>query len=72
MWENAIAKDNREKLSRFDYRFIEPDEGWLACRNVGPGRLAEPARIVDEICTFLKGDHANENPHHRRPHARAD
>jgi phosphopantothenoylcysteine synthetase/decarboxylase len=53
MWENPIARENREKLARHGYRFIDPDEGWLACRNVGPGRLADPSRIVREVEEML-------------------
>ncbi|HUB24376.1 MAG TPA: flavoprotein [Tepidisphaeraceae bacterium] len=53
MWDNPIAAENRAKLARVGYRFIEPGEGWLACRNVGPGRLAEPAQIIAEIEKML-------------------
>src|SRR5205823_12847378 len=49
MWEHPVAQENFAKLSRLGYRFIGPDEGWLACRNVGPGRLSEPQSIVDQI-----------------------
>lgn len=53
MWENPIARENREKLARHGYKFIEPSEGWLACRNVGPGRLAEAEEIVGEVEKML-------------------
>src|SRR5690242_10519605 len=49
MWENPIAKENVAKLSGLGYRFIGPEAGWLACRNVGAGRLSEPQKIVDEV-----------------------
>jgi len=49
MWENPIARENREKLAKHGYKFIEPAEGWLACRNLGAGRLAEPEKILSEI-----------------------
>jgi len=54
MWENPIAKENREKLARLGYRFIAPEEGWLACRNMGAGRLADPQRIIDEVTAMLR------------------
>jgi phosphopantothenoylcysteine decarboxylase/phosphopantothenate--cysteine ligase len=54
MWENPIAKENRAKLSALGYRFIGPDEGWLACRNAGPGRLADPAMIVSELSSMIQ------------------
>ena len=53
MWENPIAKENVARLSTLGYRFIGPDAGWLACRNVGPGRMSEPQRIVEEVVTIL-------------------
>jgi phosphopantothenoylcysteine decarboxylase len=53
MWEHPIAKENVAKLKGIGYRFIGPDAGWLACRNVGPGRLSEPGAIVGEMVTML-------------------
>jgi phosphopantothenoylcysteine decarboxylase/phosphopantothenate--cysteine ligase len=53
MWENPVAKENVAKLEKLNYRFIGPDSGWLACRNVGPGRLAEPQAIVDAVVSLL-------------------
>ena len=53
MWENPIAKENVAKLQSHGYRFIGPDAGWLACRNVGAGRLSEPHKIVDEVAGIL-------------------
>ncbi len=53
MWENPIAKENVAKLTGLGYRFIGPESGWLACRNTGPGRLAEPQQIIDELTAIL-------------------
>lgn len=53
MWENAIARENVAKLAGLGYRFIGPDAGWLACRNVGPGRMSEPKAIVEEVTRLL-------------------
>ncbi len=53
MWENAITKENVAKLTKLGYRFIGPEDGWLACRNTGPGRLSEPQKIVEEVTKFL-------------------
>lgn len=53
MWENPIAQANYNKLLQYGYRFIGPEEGWLACRNVGRGRLADPTTIVDEVKRML-------------------
>jgi phosphopantothenoylcysteine decarboxylase/phosphopantothenate--cysteine ligase len=53
MWENPIAQENITKLTGLGYRFIGPESGWLACRNVGAGRLSEPQKIVDELISVL-------------------
>jgi phosphopantothenoylcysteine decarboxylase/phosphopantothenate--cysteine ligase len=60
MWENPIAKENVTKLSALGYRFIGPDAGWLACRNVGPGRMSEPQKIVEEVVTILANAKADQ------------
>src|SRR4051812_28087105 len=53
MWDHPVARENVAKLSGLGYRFIGPEPGWLACRNVGVGRLSEPAKIVDEVTRIL-------------------
>lgn len=53
MWENPIVRENVRRLTEAGHRFIGPDSGWLACRNVGPGRLADPQAIVDEILRLI-------------------
>jgi phosphopantothenoylcysteine decarboxylase len=53
MWDHPVAQENVKKLTTLGYRFIGPDPGWLACRNVGPGRLSEPAKIVEEVTRML-------------------
>jgi phosphopantothenoylcysteine decarboxylase len=53
MWANPIAQENVTKLKAAGYRFIGPEEGWLACRNVGAGRLSEPVRIAEEVTAML-------------------
>ena len=53
MWDNPIAKENVATLDALGYRFIGPEAGWLACRNVGSGRLSEPATIVEAVGQML-------------------
>jgi phosphopantothenoylcysteine decarboxylase/phosphopantothenate--cysteine ligase len=53
MWDHPIAQENVAKLNQIGYRFIGPEPGWLACRNVGQGRLSEPQTIVEEVKTML-------------------
>lgn len=49
MYENPILKENINKLSSFGYRFIDAEEGLLACNYSAKGRMNEPEDIVDEI-----------------------
>src|SRR5947207_8929899 len=60
MWEHPVAQENFAKLAKLGYRFIGPDEGWLACRNVGPGRMSEPQKIVDEVVRTVTNTTQNE------------
>jgi len=53
MWENPIAQQNVAKLAGLGYRFIGPEPGWLACRNVGLGRMTEPQDLVAEVTRLL-------------------
>ncbi|MGD0542356.1 MAG: flavoprotein, partial [Tepidisphaeraceae bacterium] len=53
MWQHPIAQENVAKLKGLGYRFIGPEPGWLACRNVGLGRMTEPEEIVVELVTML-------------------
>jgi phosphopantothenoylcysteine decarboxylase/phosphopantothenate--cysteine ligase len=53
MWANPIAQENVARLTKLGYRFLGPEEGWLACRNVGPGRLREPAQLLEDVRAML-------------------
>jgi phosphopantothenoylcysteine synthetase/decarboxylase len=54
MWENPIVQRNVRTLKELGYDFIEPEEGWLACRTVGRGRMAEPETILAAVERALK------------------
>ena len=49
MYENPILKENINKLKSFRYRFIDAEEGLLACNYSAKGRMSEPEDIVEEI-----------------------
>jgi len=49
MYENPILKENIDKLKSFGYRFIDAEEGLLACNYSAKGRMNEPEDIVEEI-----------------------
>jgi phosphopantothenoylcysteine decarboxylase/phosphopantothenate--cysteine ligase len=35
-------------------QFVEPEEGWLSCRQRGVGRMAAPEKIFNAIGELLK------------------
>lgn len=49
MYENPIVQDNIRKLKQFGYEFIEPDCGYLACGDVGSGKMPDPAVLQEYI-----------------------
>lgn len=59
MWANPIAQRNVTALKAAGYQFIGPEDGWLACRNTGPGRMTEPAQIAEFIASVLGRDRAD-------------
>jgi phosphopantothenoylcysteine decarboxylase/phosphopantothenate--cysteine ligase len=63
MWDHPVAQENFAKLASLGYRFIGPETGWLACRNVGTGRLSEPQEIVDVVTDIL----VRSDPKESRP-----
>jgi phosphopantothenoylcysteine decarboxylase/phosphopantothenate--cysteine ligase len=46
---HAATQANLEMLRRRGHRIVEPDEGFLACGMVGPGRLADPQQIAAAV-----------------------
>ena len=62
MWDHPVTQENIAKLTKLGYRFIGPESGWLACRNVGSGRLSEPQKIVDEVVKMLAESVPNLQP----------
>ena len=52
IWLHPAAQDNLSILRAFPeprYAVVGPDEGEMACGEYGPGRMAEPAAILDAI-----------------------
>lgn len=54
MYENSIVQDNIAYLKEKGYLFIEPDSGWLACGDLGAGKLPTPDRIVEYVVNYLE------------------
>jgi phosphopantothenoylcysteine decarboxylase/phosphopantothenate--cysteine ligase len=53
MWAHPATQENVRRLRARGVRFVDPEEGYLACKTVGAGRLAEPAEIVDRAMEIL-------------------
>ena len=53
MWENPAVRQNVQTLIERGHPIVPPTEGWLACRTVGPGRMAEPESILAKINALL-------------------
>ena len=53
MWEHPATRRNLETLKRDGVLFVGPDEGAMACGEYGPGRMAEPPVIFQEIMGML-------------------
>lgn len=53
MYESEACQKNMETLKARGYHFVEPNEGYLACGDVGKGRMAEPAEIVAFVDKML-------------------
>jgi phosphopantothenoylcysteine decarboxylase/phosphopantothenate--cysteine ligase len=54
MWSHPLTQANVVRLTEVaHYHVVGPGDGFLACRWVGPGRLAEPADIVEAAAHVL-------------------
>ncbi|MDP8254799.1 MAG: bifunctional phosphopantothenoylcysteine decarboxylase/phosphopantothenate--cysteine ligase CoaBC [Candidatus Alcyoniella australis] len=53
MWLNPIVQRNVRTLTELGYLFVPPGYGELACKDVGEGKMAEPAQILEHIRSTL-------------------
>lgn len=49
MWDHPATQANLAALRQRGVRVVGPDEGPMACGEHGPGRMAEPAAILEAI-----------------------
>lgn len=49
MFKNPIVQNNIQKLKNYGYEIIEPASGYLACGDVGAGKMPEPAVLESYI-----------------------
>ncbi len=55
MWNHPATQANIAALRARGVEFVDPDEGYQACGEVGVGRLAEVNRIVEHSLRLLEG-----------------
>lgn len=53
MWSATATQENIRVLSNRGVHFVQPDAGYLACGDVGSGRLASPEVIADAALSLL-------------------
>lgn len=57
MWDKPVVQRNVEQLRRDGVHFVDPEEGWLSCRQRGVGRMAAPEKILAAIEALLERPH---------------
>jgi phosphopantothenoylcysteine decarboxylase len=57
MWDKPVVQRNVEQLRRDGVHFVDPEEGWLSCRQRGVGRMAAPEKILAAIEALLEPPH---------------
>ncbi|MDY3930870.1 MAG: bifunctional phosphopantothenoylcysteine decarboxylase/phosphopantothenate--cysteine ligase CoaBC [Erysipelotrichaceae bacterium] len=56
MLANPATQDNLRRLKKYGIHIMESDAGYLACGDVGKGRMPEPAEIADALSALLYPD----------------
>ena len=49
MWEKPSVQRNLKQVEADGAIIIDPESGWLSCRQIGAGRMAEPETIQQAI-----------------------
>ncbi len=53
MWKNPATQDNVSRLRHLGHQILEPEDGWMACREFGKGRMAEPVTILQQVTELI-------------------
>lgn len=56
MLANPATQDNLRRLKKYGIHIMESDAGYLACGDMGKGRMPEPAEIADALSALLYSD----------------
>ena len=54
MWEQPVVQDNVEKLKKYGWIQIGPNDGLMACGDLGAGRMSEPEQVLEIIFGALE------------------
>lgn len=54
MWKHAATQANITTLTQRGVRILGPDQGAQACGDIGPGRLLEPATLLQAMGDFYQ------------------
>lgn len=49
MFDNPIVQNNIQKLKEYGYEIIDPASGYLACGDIGKGKMPEPETLMSYI-----------------------
>lgn len=53
MWKNTLTQENVQGLQAKGIHLFGPGEGDQACGDIGPGRMLEPADIINRLVTLF-------------------
>lgn len=54
MWQHAATQQNIQTLAQRGVRLLGPDQGAQACGDIGPGRMLEPAALLQAMVDFYQ------------------
>jgi len=63
MLENPITQENIHRCKKYGMHILESDSGYLACGDVGKGRMPDPDVIEDALNAVMETDRFLEGKH---------
>lgn len=54
MWKHPATQQNIQTLQQRDVHILGPDQGAQACGDIGPGRMLEPAALLQAMLDFYQ------------------
>lgn len=56
MWQKPAVQRNVRQVEEDGVEIVGPGSGWLSCKQVGAGRMAEPTEILARIAALWPAD----------------